>query len=399
MNDRTPPLAGLPLRPVDPLLAQIGVFAADPRPTKLDLSVGMARNDAGDVPVMESVKAAERLLLTAQTSKSYLGAEGDKRFVELLRPIIFGAASDPALLRGLQTIGGTGALRMAAELLALAGVRRIWLGTPGWPNHLAIVKQARLESRQFPLYDSRNSQVDKAALLSAIREAEFGDAILLQGCCANPTGLDLDLRDWEEIADALADRGVIPLLDLAYQGLGDGLDEDAAGTRAVVDRVPIALIAYSCDKNFALYRERTGALYVSSRDPDTSTRILSNLLELARANWSMPADHGAAIVSAILADGDLHQLWRSELGDIRTRLQTLRASLAHQAPNGSLQFLTHGKGMFAMLPLDQKAISDLRETFGIYLVPSGRINIAGLSEANIPVFLAALYAVSDSASG
>ena len=303
-------------QPDDPLLKIIGQHAADPRPDKIDLGVGVFRDEEGRTPVMTAVKAAEARLLETQVSKSYLGPEGDIGFVHALGRIVIGEAVPSDRYVGLQTPGGTGALRLAAEVLARAGVARVWI----------------------------------------------------------------------------AKQKMIPVVDLAYQGLGDGFDVDAVGARAILAAVPEALLAYSCDKNFGLYRERTGALFAIVPDADAGTVVLSNLLALARANWSMPPDHGAAIVRIILEDEALTREWYDELEAMRARLAGLRARLAEGGRIGTIDLaaVAHGKGMFATLPLSPAQVEWLRDRHGIYMAGSGRINIAGFNTAAIGRFHDAL---------
>ncbi|MEA3538401.1 MAG: amino acid aminotransferase [Pseudomonadota bacterium] len=380
-------LDGLAAQPADPLLALIGLFRDDPRTTKIDMGVGVYRDAAGKTPVMAAVKAAEGVLLKEQQTKSYLGPEGDVRFAELLTPIIFGEI-DRARLCGVQTPGGTGALRLGAELLARgrAGAR-VLVGTPTWPNHVPLMEAAGLQIVPFKHFDVATQTLCFDETLAAINAAAPGDVILLHGCCHNPTGADYTVDQWNTIAPLIAERGLLPFVDLAYQGLGNGLDADAAGLRAVVAHNAQALVAYSCDKNFGLYRERVGALFVVS---DTAAVIQSNLLALARANWSMPPDHGAAIVRTILDSPELTASWRAELDAMRLRILSVREGVAACDPAIGL---TKQTGMFSMLPLSPEQIRTLREVHAVYMAGSGRINVAGLTPDAIPAFAAAVAAV------
>jgi aromatic-amino-acid transaminase len=384
-------LSDLTLKPADALLAHIQAFRQDPRSHKLNLAVGVYRDDSGRAPVMAAVREAERRLLATQTTKEYLAPEGDARFVDLLLPIIF-SDGPPAHIVGVQTVGGTGALRLAGELLAAAGTKRIWSGTPGWLNHQPVFQQAGLAVRTFPMVDERTHRIDIDAMLEALGSAQPGDALLLQACCHNPTGMDFDDESWTRIAEFVASREIVPMLDLAYQGLGDGLQRDAAGVAKVAQSVPYALIAYSCDKNFGLYRERTGALYATGQDAKHTQILRTNILELARANWSMPPDHGAAAVRTILDDPELEKMWREELNTMRRRIQRIRLHPAWDRNRRSidLSFIRSGKGMFATLPLTATQVWLLRERNGIYMIPTGRINLAGLSDEAIPRLVEAL---------
>lgn len=389
--------ASLSLQPADPLLKIIAAFRADPRADKIDLGVGVFRDAEGRTPVMRAVKAAEARLLETQDSKAYLGPEGDRGFADLLADAVFGADVPRVRRTGLQTPGGTGALRLAAELLARAGVRRIWMAAPSWANHAPIFVQCGLEPVLVPAFDIAAQHFDAERFVAALAQASSGDAVLLHGCCHNPMGIDPDAAGWAAIAAVVAERGLLPLVDLAYQGLGDGFEADAAGARAVLAAAPYGLLAYSCDKNFGLYRERTGALWATAPDAAAAAIVQSNLLALARANWSMPPDHGAAIVRLILEDAALAADWRAELETVRARLTMLRAALAANGRLGAVDLapIARGKGMFATLPLSPDQVAWLARAHAIYLAGSGRINIAGFSEAGIARFCAALAALAE----
>jgi aromatic-amino-acid transaminase len=379
----------LTLQPPDALLALIGAFGADQRPDKIDLGVGVYRDAVGRTPVLSSVKEAERRLLESQATKSYLGPEGDTGFFEALKPIVFGPQNYDKRLCGLQTPGGTGALRLAAELIARASPHaRVWLGKPTWPNHRLILEAVGLEIVDYDHFDLATQQLAFDSVLEAFGGAEPGDVALLQGCCHNPTGADFDADQWKQIACLLRERRVIPLVDLAYQGLGDGLHEDASGTRIVLDVVGRGLVAYSCDKNFGLYRERVGALFAVSESAKQRDVLQSNLLLLSRVGWSMPPDHGAAIVRVILEDEALTADWRAELDGMRLRTGQIRTMLAQAEV--ALAPLAFQRGMFAMLPLGTADVARLREERGIYMPASGRINIAGLTPATVPLLIDAL---------
>ena len=380
-------------QPADALLALIKLHAADPRPDKIDLGVGVYRTGQGDTPVFGAIKAAERRLLETQSSKSYLGPEGDMGFVGALIPRIFGAGCDLSRIEGMQTPGGTGGVRLAVALAKKAGATQVWMGTPSWPNHAQIIADLGLEIRTFT-HAALDGTADGAAVLAAIAEAQPGDAILLHGCCHNPTGIDYDAAQWDAIAAAVAAAGILPILDLAYQGLGEGLEDDASGLRAVLAAVPEALIAYSCDKNFGLYRDRVGAFYVVAREGSQLPAILSNGHALARANWSMPPDHGAAAVRIVLEDPALVAQWLDELDTMRTRMRQVRVALAAAGMVGGVDLTPVGSqnGLFSVLPLSKERIAALRADYGIYMAGSGRINVAGLTASNLDAFVAALAA-------
>lgn len=390
-------LSNLKQQPADALLALIKLHNADTRTDKIDLGVGVYRTGDGDTPVFAAIKAAEKQLLETQNSKAYLGPEGDMGFIHALMPWIFGK-EDPTKggrIEGMQTPGGTGAVRLAAALAKRAGVTRIWMGTPSWPNHAQIVADLGLELKGFN-HATADGVVDMAALRAVLAEVQPGDAILLHGCCHNPTGIDYSNTDWDEIAPALAESGVLPILDLAYQGLGHGMEEDAYGTRKILAEVPEALIAYSCDKNFGLYRDRVGAVYLMLADAAQVPAALSNGHALARAAWSMPPDHGAAAVRIILEDPELVQIWLDELDTMRDRMRQVRAKLAASGKAGSVDLTPIGRqnGLFSIVPLSSEQVLAMRERHGVYMAGSGRINVAGLTMGNIDKFIAALADVT-----
>lgn len=380
----------------DALLALIKLYAADDRSDKIDLGVGVYRTNDGDTPVFAAIKQAEQKLVEEQDSKSYLGPEGDLGFVHALMPYIFGKdATKGGRIEGMQTPGGTGAVRLAVAVAKQAGVHTVHMGVPSWPNHAQILNDVDIA---FTPFDHANADgtANVDAVLDVIRNAQDGDAVLLHGCCHNPTGIDYSNADWEAIAEALAGSAALPILDIAYQGLGHGMDEDAYGIRKVLDAVPEALIAYSCDKNFGMYRDRVGALYVMAQTSDQLPPILSNLNALARASWSMPPDHGAAAVRLILRDSDMTQVWLDELETMRNRMREVRDALAKAGDVGSLDLRPLGQqnGLFSVLPLSKDQIQALRGDHGIYMAGSGRINIAGLHMGNIEKFIGALEAVT-----
>jgi len=385
-----PLFSELERQPPDALLAVIGMHRADPRPDKIDVGVGVYRDAAGTTPVMRAVKAAEARLLAGQESKSYLGAEGDQGYTHLLAAVVLGPtrAAD-SRITGIQTPGGTGALRLAAELIARSGkAPTIWIGTPTWPNHGPIFREAGLAVRTHAYFDAARADLDFDAFIAGLAEAKAGDVVLLHGCCHNPTGTSFSAEQWRALAALATDRGLIPLIDLAYQGLGDGLDEDAAGMREMLAAVPEALLAYSCDKNFALYRERVGALWVQAATPAAALPVRETMLVLARSLWSMPPDHGAAVVRMILEDADLASDWRAELVEMCTRINGLRTALGQAHP--ALAPIARQQGLFALLPIDRDAVAALRAQHGIYMPDSGRINIAGLRAETVVPFVAAL---------
>ena len=380
----------------DALLALIKMHAEDERPDKIDLGVGVYRTGQGDTPVFRAIKAAEQLLVDEQESKSYLGPEGDMGFVNALMPYIFGEdATMGGRLAGMQTPGGTGAVRLALALAQKAGMTKLHIGMPSWPNHAQIINDIELEMVPFD-HANTDGTANVDAVLSAIRGAGPNEGVLLHGCCHNPSGIDYSDEEWEAIGDAIAETGIFPIIDTAYHGLGNGLEEDVAGLRGVLAKVPEAFIAYSCDKNFGMYRDRVGAFYILADGHETLDKAFSNANALARASWSMPPDHGAAAVRLILRDSQLTQLWQDELDQMRERMRQVRAKLAEAGTAGSVDLTPLGtqNGLFSVLPVSKEQVAELRNDHGIYMAGSGRINIAGLTMGNIDKFVSAIAEVT-----
>lgn len=390
-------LNDLKQQPADALLALIKLHNADPRADKIDLGVGVYRTGQGDTPVFGAIKAAERKLFEEQDSKAYLGPEGDMGFVEALMPYVFGKDSPDmgGRIEGMQTPGGTGSLRLALALAKRAGIERVIVGVPSWPNHAQICADLGLEVIEFN-HAGHDGKPDMDALRQAIAGATAADAVLLHGCCHNPTGIDYSNADWDEIAGLISDAKVLPILDLAYQGLGHGMEEDAYGLRRVLVAVPEALICYSCDKNFGLYRDRVGAFYVMATEPAELSKIMSNAHGLARANWSQPPDHGGAAVRLVLADEALTAQWLDELDQMRERMRQVRAKLTAAGHAGSVDLSPLGgqNGLFSIVPLSKDQVLEMREKHGIYMAGSGRINVAGLTMGNIDKFIEAVADVA-----
>ncbi|HTM79898.1 aromatic amino acid transaminase [Asticcacaulis sp.] len=381
---------GLDDQPLDAMLLLLRQLRDDPRTGKIDLGIGVYGDEAGRTPVMQAVRQAERIVAEAQTTKAYVAAEGDARFIALLASIVLGAAraADDRYC-GLQTPGGTGALRLAAELIARANPdARVWVGTPTWINHQALMRSAGLQVLEHPFFDQSTQTVLFDAMISTLETARPGDVLLLHACCHNPTGAGFTSDQWRTIADLCARKGLLPLIDIAYQGLGHGLEEDAAAMRALLDIVPEALITASCSKNFGLYRERLGALWIKGSNAQAALRARANCVKAGRSMWSMPPDHGASVVRTILESADLTANWQAELATMRARINSVRTELARAVPQ--LASVAQQTGMFVLLPLSREAVAELRVKHGVYMVENGRMNVAGLRSENLPRFAAAL---------
>lgn len=393
--------------PPDPLLGVTEAFKADPSSFKLDLGVGVYRDAQGRTPVMAAVRAAEQRVLGKQDSKAYIGPGGNRPFAEGLAKLVLGA-KHPVLSNGrlasLQTPGGCGALRLAAELLKLSGYAgSVQVSDPTWANHIPLTNGAGLATASYPYYDVASGTVVADRMLAALDALEPGTVVLLHASCHNPTGADLSPTQWQGLADVLARRKLVPLLDLAYQGLGQGLDEDAYGVRLLAERLPEVLIAVSCSKNFGLYRERVGLLLVIGETPAAADICFSHMKGLARRMYSMPPDHGAALVAEIFADDQLYASWERELTDMRSRVNTLRrqfaAALKQEFGSNRFDFIAGQNGMFSMLGLPAAAADRLKTEHHIYLAPGSRLNIAGFIGTEIVDVAHAVKKALDQTSG
>ncbi len=372
----------------DPILAVAAAYRADPRPDKVDLGVGVYKDEQGRTPIMRAVKAAETRLLAEQDTKTYTQLLGEPDFRRALAQLVFGGSLSPQALASAATCGGTGAVRMALEVSKAANPNaRLWISEPTWPNHLTIAAAVSLEVKRYRWVDRETGGLDREGLFADLSASQAGDLLLLHGCCHNPTGIDPTPQDWEALAQLCVERGLIPLVDLAYQGFGDGLEGDALGIRLLIGKLPRVLVAVSGAKNFGLYRERVGACFVHAPEEERAA-IEGTLAAINRVTISFPPDHGARVVTLVLTDPDLRRAWEEELSAMRTRLNGLRTGLAEalRAETGSDRFaaLATQKGMFSVLPLSPAAVATLAREHAIYAVPGGRINVAGLTEAAIP---------------
>ena len=392
---KTRGLADLPPVANDSLIALIGMVNADPRPDKIDVGVGVFRDKAGNTPILKVIKEAEQRLHDTQVTKAYLGSAGDKRFAELLRPILLGHHAGDDRIAGVQTPGGCGALRLGFELLSAANPRaKVLVGAPTWPNHPPIIRAVGLAEVEYPFYERGQGAIRFEDMIEALRSGEPGDIALLHGCCHNPTGADLDEGQWHEVAKVVAERGLIPFVDIAYQGFGRGLDEDAFGVRLMLDSAEEAVVAQSCDKNFSVYRDRVGSLWIKTGSAEATATAMGHVFKIAREMWSMPPDHGAAAVRIVLDNPELRERWLVELTAMRDRINSVRQRIAGADPR--LAFIGRQYGMFSMLPLSPEQVLKLRSDHAIYMAESGRFNVVGMGDDQIGRFTAAVVEAMDS---
>lgn len=388
----------LKAQPQDKILQLIALYRDDPRTTKIDLGVGVYKDATGLTPVMRAVKAAEKKLWETETTKTYTGLAGEPAYNAALSGMILNGAVPMDRVASIATPGGTGAIRQALELIKLATPgATVWLSNPTWPNHPSIIKYLSMPMAEYRYFDAATRGVDFAGLMADLGGVKPGDVVLLHGCCHNPTGANLDAAQWDQVIALLVQKRAIPLVDLAYQGFGDGLDADAAATRQIAAAFPEVLIAASCSKNFGIYRERTGIL-IGIGPADGKGVLQGNLNFLNRQNFSFPPDHGARLVTMILEDPALRADWMAELEEVRMNMLSLRQSLADElrrATNSDrFDFVATHRGMFSRLGLSEEQVIRLREEHGIYMVGDSRINIAGLNARTVPILAAAIAQVT-----
>ncbi|WP_177410412.1 amino acid aminotransferase [Pseudomonas sp. LG1D9] len=387
--------------PGDPILGLMESYAKDANPQKFDLGVGVYKDAQGLTPILQAVKRAEQRLVEQQTTKTYIGGHGDPAFGRLVSELVLGAGS--ALLKAqragaTQTPGGTGALRLSADFIAhsLPG-RGVWLSNPTWPIHETIFAKAGLKVSHYPYVGSDN-RLDVPAMLATLATVPEGDVVLLHACCHNPTGFDLSQDDWRQVLQIVRERHLLPLIDFAYQGFGDGLEQDAWAVRLFADELPEVLITSSCSKNFGLYSDRVGALIVCANDAEKLLDVRSQLAFIARNLWSTPPDHGAAVVATILGDAELKQLWSAEVEGMRSRIAQLRSGLVEAlVPHGLAKRFAHvgvQRGMFSYTGLSAEQVKQLREKHSVYMVSSGRANVAGIDETRLGLLAEAIADVS-----
>lgn len=389
------------LLPADPILGLIEAFNRDTNPAKIDLGVGVYRDAQGNTPILQAVREAEALLLTRETTKSYIGSHGDPHFSDQMLPLIFGNNSSVLSEQRAsltQAPGGTGALRLAADFIKrCAPQKKVWISDPTWPNHYAIFNAAGVEYGSYAYVDTNTNRLDFPAMLASLKQIPQGDVVLLHACCHNPTGFDLSAEQWQEVLVILQERELLPLIDFAYQGFGEGLEEDAFAVRLLSEQLPEVMITASCSKNFGLYRERIGAFIAVAKNADEMQKVRSQLALVARSNYSNPPAHGSAIVATVLGSSELNSLWRSEVDEMRGRINSLRKQfVAALQPYGLAEkfaCVAEQRGMFSYSGLKPDEVTRLQQEFGIYMVKTGRMNIAGYSDHNLKYLCDAIATV------
>ena len=382
----------------DAILGLIAEYKNDSRPEKIDLGVGVYRNSEGNTPVLKTVKQAEQILVKNQNSKVYIGTAGAADFNFAIQKLIFGNSNLDDRMITIQAPGGSGSLRVAAELILRASPSSsVWVSDPTWANHIPLLSSAGINFKSYPYYNSQKHEIKFDEMLDKLGKAPPGDIVLLHACCHNPTGLDLTKDQWHLLTDIIIKRDLIPFIDIAYQGFADGLDEDVYGLRHMASLVPEMIVASSCSKNFGLYRDRVGTLSVLVKDKASKKIINSQVNNVVRTIYSVPPDHGAAVVSLILNDDKLRQEWISELNEMRERLKNMRIMLneilVSKASEYDFSHLVRASGMFCFLGITENQVERLKQNFGIYMVNSSRINIAGITPKNIDYLANAIIKV------
>ena len=384
--------------PADAILRLILEYRNDPRPEKIDLGVGVFKTATGETPVLQSVKKAEKRLLKDQSSKAYIGSAGAADFNEAMSELTYADALDSTRLASLQTPGGSGSLRVAAGLIQRCGASTtVWVGEPTWANHVPLLGGAGLELKMHPYYDAQSHRLRESDMLEALRKVPKGDMVLLHACCHNPSGIDPTEAQWRAISDIIVERELTPFIDMAYQGFGTDLDTDAFVIRHLAERVEEMIVCNSCSKNFGLYRDRVGALSFLTANQRTRDIVQSQANNVVRTMYSMPPDHGAAVVSIILNDDELRALWVEEVEEMRDRIFDMRTllvdTLRDKAPEHDFSHLAVAKGMFCFLGISPEQVERLKQEHGVYIVNSSRINVAGITAGNVEYLASSIAAV------
>ena len=388
-------LENLTKQPQDKILEIMAMYKADPRETKIDLGVGVYKDADGVTPIMRAIKTAEQQLWGAETTKAYTGLAGDPAYGDAMRKLILGDAVDADRVAAAANPGGTGAVHQAFELIRMENPdATVWVSDPTWPNHVSILNHLGMKMRTYRYFDNETRAVDFDGMMQDLGNMQKGDVLLLHGCCHNPTGANLNLTEWQAVADLLNKTGASPMIDIAYQGFGDGLEEDAQGTRLIARQCPELLIAASCSKNFGIYRERAGLLIGVAPSADKKASVQATFNHLNRQNFSFPPDHGARLVTMILNDSTLRADWQAELESMRQGMLTLRTQLAEElrrlTGSDRFGFIAQHRGMFSRLGATPEQVAEIREKHGIYMIGDSRLNIAGLNATTVPILAQAI---------
>jgi aromatic-amino-acid transaminase len=384
--------------PADKILMLSSLYRADERDTKIDLGVGVYKDASGHTPIMRAVKKAEKQLWETEDTKTYTSLPGDAGFHKAMAHMVLGDNVERTRLACCATPGGTGAIHNVLETVKMANPdTTVWVSNPTWGNHLSILKHLGIQFKTYDYFDDDTCAIDFTGMIASLQNVQAGDVVLLHGCCHNPTGANLNQTQWNEVADLLLAKAAIPFIDIAYQGFGDGLNDDAYGTRLLASKFDEMMIAASCSKNFGIYRERTGIVLAISANADDAKITQGTLAYMNRQNFSFPPDHGARLVTMVLTDPELRADWEAELEEVRSGMLVLRQLLADalRAETGSdrFGFIAEHRGMFSRLGLTKDQVMELRDTHGIYMVDDSRINIAGLNDANVPIIAKAVASV------
>ena len=391
-------LEQLQQQPPDKILALMQTFKEDPRANKLDLGIGVYKNENGQTPIINAVKKAEKILWEQETTKSYTKLTGDSDFQTVMKELIFSDCVSEDIISTAHTPGGTGAIRQAFELIRLASPNsKIWISNPTWPNHISILKFLNIPYSEYVYFDKKSCELNFDGMMESLKNTKPGDIILLHGCCHNPTGANLNNDQWKELQKFLCDNQLVPLIDLAYQGFGDGLDEDAYGVRLLAKKCKELILAASCSKNFGIYRERTGILFTISENEKIKNISSNTLAFLNRQNFSFPPDHGGKLVTLILKNEELKSSWIKELNEMRLNMLDIRKSLAEElrkeSQSNRFDFLETHRGMFSLLGATKDQVLSMREKHAIYMIEDSRVNIAGLNKKRLSKLAGAIIDV------
>ena len=391
-------LEQLQQQPPDKILALMQTFKEDPRANKLDLGIGVYKNENGQTPIINAVKKAEKILWEQETTKSYTKLTGDSDFQTVMKELIFSDCVSEDIISTAHTPGGTGAIRQAFELIRLASPNsKIWISNPTWPNHISILKFLNIPYSEYVYFDKKTCELNFDGMMESLKNTKPGDIILLHGCCHNPTGANLNNDQWKELQKFLCDNQLVPLIDLAYQGFGDGLDEDAYGVRLLAKKCKEVILAASCSKNFGIYRERTGILFTISENEKIKNISSNTLAFLNRQNFSFPPDHGGKLVTLILKNEELKSSWIKELNEMRLNMLDIRKSLAEElrkkSQSNRFDFLETHRGMFSLLGATKDQVLNMREKHAIYMIEDSRVNIAGLNKKRLSKLAGAIIDV------